>query len=332
MAVWKQPGVDFVDDADRASFPSPISDYTLTFRTAAGDDEVEPVKIAHVELSDPQGSPAPIITSPKVADVVILDVDGDSRVAFMFPAYSVYSNLDSVKLVVVRLGAKTLPETVTYETVDGTAKAGEHYGAKSGKVEIPAGKRDATTSISIPILRNFDEKDNVEFTVRLGDGSPEPAAGPQEVTVEIRNLQTGDFAKPFTDFHIPKDGGTYGRNSFKAKEAHVFSDDGSGSGVKVVELALRKKIDGGGCRWWNGSRWRVSSCRQHRADNKMNLWGMSKKARSSSFSIFKYPKLKPTQGTKVRNYRVISRATDFSANVESKFTKGFNIRTFKISK
>jgi len=332
QAGTAQPGTDVVEESGTENFSGPIAERDLTFKTA-NDGAVEPLMVGHMELSNPKGSPAPIITFPKVADVVIIDEDGPSRVAFMLPDYSVYSNRESVKLDVVRLGSVTVAETVSYATADGTAIHGEHYRAKSGTVEIPAGEREATTSISIPILDNSGETDNTEFTVRLRDGTPDPTAGPQVVTVEIRNLQTGDFAKPFTDFHRPRDGATYGPGSFFTKEAHVFFDDGGGSGVKTVALALAKKMKSGGCRWWDGRRYRASSCKLGKAQDRVGIWAMKKhpKLQSGDFKIFRYPhKLKPTQGSKVRAYRVVSRATDFSANVESKFTKGFNIRTFKV--
>ena len=332
-------GTDYVQDSDTLNFPSPIPpDQTITFKTTAVDGDAEPVKIAHVELSNPRGNPTPIITSPKVGDVVIVDIDGHSRVAFAYPEFSVYSNRDFVTLDVVRLGTKAEIDDsfeAGFETADGTAKAGEHYKEKTGLISFEPGKRESTNPIKIPILSNFQETSNTEFTVRLGDGSPDPSAGPQVVPVEIRNLQTGDFAKPFTDFHRPKDGATYGPASFYAKEAHVFFDDGDGSGVKTVALALAKKMKSGGCRWWNGRRYHKAACKVGKAENKVGIWAMKKhpKLQGGDFKIFRYPhKLEPTRGSKVRAYRVVSRATDFSANVESKFTKGFNIRTFKISK
>lgn len=329
-------GADYVQDSDTLEFPSPIPpDQTITFKTTAVDGVAEPVKIAHVELSNPRGNPSPIITSPKVADVVIVDIDGPSRVAFAYPEYSVYSNRDFVALDVVRLGARAEIDNaleVGFETADGTAKAGEHYRQKTGSIIFGAQQREPNNPIKIPILSNFQETTNTEFTVSL-DVNEDSTAGPSEVAVEIRNLQTGDFAKPFTDFHRPKDGATYGRRSFFTKEAHVFFDDGDGSGVKTVALALAKKMKSDGCRWWNGKRFRPSSCQVGRAQNRIPIWALKKhpKLQSGDFRIFRYPhQLQPTQGSKVRAYRVVSRATDFSANVESKFTKGFNIRTFKI--
>lgn len=327
---------DYFQGSDTLNFSSPIPpDQTITFKTTASDGVAEPVKIAHVELSNPQGSPAPNITSPKVGDVVIVDIDGLSRVAFAYPGYTVYSNRDFVTLDVVRLGAKEEIDNVLevgFKTVDGTAKAGEHYKNKAGSIIFEAKQREPTKPIKIPILSNFQETSNTEFTVSL-DVNEDPTAGPTEVPVEIRNLQTGDYAKPFTDFHRPKDGATYGPTSYYTKEAHVFFDDGDGSGVKTVAIALAKEMKSGGCRWWNGKHYRRSSCKVGRAQDNVHIWAMKKHPglQSGDFKIFRYPrKLQPTQGSKVRAYRVVSRATDFSANVESKFTRGFNIRTFKI--
>ncbi len=329
-------GSDYVQDSGTLAFPSPIPpDETITFRTTAVDGLAEPVMIAHIELSDPQGNPSPFITSPRIADVVIVDIDGPSRVAFAYPEYSVYSNRDFVTLDVVRLGTAAAIDSaleVAYETADGTALAGEHYKQKSGSIEFEAGERRSTAPIKIPILSNFDETSNTEFTVSL-DVPEDPTAGPSEVSVEIRNLQTGDYAKPFTDFHRPKDGATYDPTSYFTKEAHVFFDDGDGSGVKTLALALAKKMKSGGCKWWNGKGYRRSSCKIGKAQKNIGIWAMRKHPglKSGDFKVFRYPhRLKPTVGTKVRAYRVISRATDFSGNVESRFTKGFNIRTFRV--
>lgn len=317
------------------NFSGPIADDTVTFRSPAADDVADPVDVAHVELSNPKGSPAPIITSPRVADVLILDTDGPSRVAFASSQASVYSNRDFIELTVVRLGNDSSAATVGFSTAEGSAKAGEHFKAKSGTLKFEAGKRRPAEPMRIQIINNFKEKDNTEFSVTL-DTAADPSAGPNEVAVEIRNLQTGDYAKPFTDFHIPKDGATYPKSSYKAKEAHIYSDDRNGSGVKVVKLAVRKLKDGGGCEWWNGSRWKRASCDRRKANRQMKtIFAMKKKPKSqnaSTFTIFRLPHLKPSRGTKVRNYRTISRATDFSANIESYFRKGFNIRTFKIRK
>jgi len=333
-------GTDYDADSGEVEFPNPIPpDQTITF-ISRGDNVVEPVKRAHIELSNPRGSPAPIITSPNVADVVIVDDDGPSRVAFMLEEYSVYSNRKYVELDVVRLGnkanisgAETIDFTVGAE--GDTAKRGVHYKEPNATtVTFSGGNRETDEPIRIPLIRTFGETKNTELTVSL-DVAPDVTAGPDEATVEIRNLQTGDYAKPFSSFHFPKHGATYSQGSYKTKEAHVYADDGIGSGVKIVKLALRKEMNGGSCKWWNGKRWKGATCKLGKAQRRTNVWGMQKKPRSQSgdvFTIFRYPKLKPTQGTSVRNYTVISKATDFSANPESLFTKGDNLRTFKIRK
>jgi len=332
-------GTHYQADSGELQFPNPIPpDETITFRSTAADGVVEPVKRAHIELSNPRGSPAPIITSPKVADAVIVDVDGPSRVAFMLPEYSVYANREYVELDAVRLGTEASisgAETIGFTVGAGgdTAKRGVHYKAPdANSITFSGGERRTNKPIRIPLIRTFGETKNTELTVSL-DVAPDVTAGPDEATVEIRNLQTGDYAKPFSSFHFPKHGATYSQGSYKTKEAHVYADDGIGSGVKIVKLALRKEMKGGSCKWWNGKRWKGATCKLGKAQRQTNVWGMQKKPRSQSgdvFTIFKYPKLKPTQGTNVRNYTVISKATDFSANPESLFTKGDNLRTFKI--
>ncbi len=333
-------GTDYEADSGELQFANPITlKQAITF-VSTGDNVVEPVRRAHIELSNPRGSPAPVITSPNVADGVIVDDDGPSRVAFMLEEYSIYSNRKYVELDVVRLGTPANiagPETIgfTVGAEGDTAKRGVHYKNPSAdSVSFSVGARETDEPIRIPLIRTFGETKNTELTVSL-DVAPDVTAGPDEATVEIRNLQTGDYAKPFSSFHFPKHGATYSQASYKTKEAHVYADDGIGSGVKIVKLALRKEMKGGSCKWWNGKRWKGATCKLGKAQRQTNVWGMQKKPRSQSgdvFTIFKYPKLKPTQGTNVRNYTVVSKATDFSANPESLFTKGDNVRTFKIRK
>lgn len=331
-------GVDFEEESAVITFPDPISEGQVRLSTIT-DDEPEPVEVAQVEVSNADGSPAPTLTFPRTTDFVILDDDGSSRVAFMYPNYSVYSNRKAVTLEVVRLGNTNSELSVGWSTADGTAKKGRHYKAKSGTIAIAAGKRTGPDAvIKVPILDPADEKDTTHFSVLL-DVPADPTAGATEADVEIRNLQTGDYQKPFTQFHRPKQGATYGRNHWLAKESHVFSNDGAGSGVKRVSVALRKRTEGGTCSWWTGRRWKRSSCSVTSAQRGSKVgravWYASKKPPSgdiNAMAIFRYPRLQPTQGTRLKSYRVISRATDFSGNTESVFIKGDNMRDFKIGR
>ncbi|CAN5562700.1 hypothetical protein BH20ACT23_BH20ACT23_20530 [soil metagenome] len=317
---WAAAGSDFTAVSGSVTFGDPISFVPLNVQTHRGSATVEPVERFRVELKDPTGSPPPVITGGGGTDVFVRDLDGVSRVAFLYPDYSVYANRESVRIQVLRLGPTTGAHSFTYETVDDSAKAGTHYAAKSDSVTIPADKSLAT--FTIDILKGG--ADALRFFIELTPA--DPSAGPTRVPIEILNVSTGDYQPPFTEFHIPRQGKTY---KF-LPEAHVFADDLDGAGVKRVDLALRKKMASGRCSWWTGSRWRGGKCKTGRAH-----WYKNKqvtKQNPAEFLVFRLPHLKRTRGTKIASYRVISRGIDLAGNDEHIFRKGHNVRDFKISR
>jgi len=317
---WATAGSDFTAASGSVTFGDPISLVPLSVQTHRGSTTVEPVERFRVELENPGGSPAPVISGGGGTDVFVRDLDGASRVAFLYPSYLVYSNRESVTLQVLRLGPSAAPQSFTYTTVDDSAKAGTHYTAKSDSVTIPGGADLAT--FKVDILKGGPE--TLRFFVELTPA--DASAGPTTVPVNILNVSTGDYQPPFTEFHIPRQGKTY---KF-LPEAHVYADDLDGAGVKRVDLALRKKMSSGRCSWWTGSRWRSGKCKTGRAD-----WFKKKKVTEQNpaeFLVFRLPHLKRTKGTKVASYRVISRGLDLAGNDENIFRKGHNIRDFKISR
>lgn len=317
---WAAAGSDFTSASGSVTFGDPISFVPLNVQTHRGSATPDPVERFRVELKNPSGSPPPVITGGGGTDVFVRDLDGVSRVAFLYPSYSVYANRESVRLQVLRLGPSGGDQSFTYETVDDSAKAGTHYTGKSADVTIPAGKSLAT--FSIDILKGGAE--TLKFSVELTPA--DPSAGPTTVPVNILNVSTGDYQPPFTEFHMPRQGKTY---RF-LPEAHVFADDLNGAGVKRVDLALRKKMASGRCSWWTGSRWRGGKCKTGRAH-----WYKKKQVTEQNpaeFLVFRLPHLKRTKGTKIASYRVISRGFDLAGNDEHIFRKGHNIRDFKISR
>ena len=70
-----------------------------------------------------------------------------------------------MNFTVTRSGDTSAPVAVAYHTVDGTAKAGEDFLAKSGMVEFAAGQ--ATATISVHFAANRITQDDLTFSVEL---------------------------------------------------------------------------------------------------------------------------------------------------------------------
>ncbi len=91
--------------------------------------------------------------------------------------------------------------------------------------------------------------------------------------------------------------------------------------VAEVEIALRKKLESGSCRWWDGDGFVRGRCGERRF---VDAGG------TETWSYSLSSALKSSQGTKIRNYTVFSRATDDALNVESLFEVGRNIARFEV--
>jgi hypothetical protein len=100
------------------------------------------------------------------------------------------------------------------------------------------------------------------------------------------------------------------------------ASDQGGSQVAKVEIALRQKIKGAGCKWWNGSTFAAGSCSE-------KVFQVATGDKKWSYDLQR--KLKPT-GRKLKSYRLYSRATDGAANIESLFEAGRNLVKFEVYK
>jgi hypothetical protein len=100
------------------------------------------------------------------------------------------------------------------------------------------------------------------------------------------------------------------------------ASDQGGSQVAKVEIALRQKIKGGGCKWWSGSAFAAGSCSE-------KIFQTATGDKKWSYDLPR--KLKPT-GRKLKAYRLFSRATDGDGNVETLFEAGRNLVKFEVYK
>src|SRR5688572_28943809 len=80
---------------------------------------------------------------------------------------------------------------VTYETIDGTAKAGVDYVATSGSFIFPAGSPTRTREIQVQLLPRAEHMVDRTFFVKLRAGFPaEVSRSRGEVPVTITDLPT----------------------------------------------------------------------------------------------------------------------------------------------
>lgn len=314
-------GSDFTGGSSVVRFSSPV-EQAETYLPVIDDDTEEGLETVTLSLQDPTNGM--VVAFPGTAELSIIDDDGPSRVGFENPSYSVFESRSSVDLWVIRSGADASSASVTYSTVDGTATAGQDYTAKSGTVQFDAG-RQRGKRITIPILDDATSSGDVTFQVNLS-----APAGAQLVTtvadVTIRDDEgavPADNTPPYTAFHQPLHGKTYGVET--AKEFLVFmQDDEEGSGMARVQVALRKKLTSGRCVWWTGSRFRRGPCRDVR-------WSKEKGDYFSEAALFTMTKLKPsTRANGIRFYTAFSRGIDNVGNVQTLLDKGQNRNDFEV--
>ncbi|MEA2446999.1 MAG: hypothetical protein QOK47_636, partial [Actinomycetota bacterium] len=90
--------------------------------------------------------------------------------------------------------------------------------------------------------------------------------------------------------------------------------------VTAVKLALRMAKTGGGCAWFNGSKFVMRSCSKKLFFDTV----------TGEYWSFDAPRLKPSIGTKIKHYVLFTRATDSLGNTETSFERGRNSNLFEI--
>jgi Calx-beta domain len=313
------------------SDPNEIS-HTLVSFTAAVDGLVEnAAEIATFKLlqakapNNPQASIR--LIDPTQASVFIIDTNGATRFRLSHGAYSQSEGTAAATIPVIRAGPATTIETVEFtiapSETNPAATRGEDYtvDAESGELSFAPG--DHVETIPVRLINDKRSEPTESFVVSL-TGDDIAAGEPTIATFSI--LDNEESIPPTSKFHHPKHKTRYDYDSSKGwylREIHVFTSDRGGSGVVRTQMALRKKMQNGKCSWWAGSRFRRAPCVQKKW-LRMN----------GRFDFYKYriKELKPTAGTKVKNYTAFSRAIDGAGNVQDAFTKGRNANTFTIAR
>jgi uncharacterized delta-60 repeat protein/uncharacterized repeat protein (TIGR01451 family) len=186
-----------VNFATTAGTATPNSDYTnvsgvlnfgffetvKTFTVPIVEDAIaEGNETVNLQLFNLIGGPA-FLVAPTNATLTILD--NDVAVRFSAAAYNVGENQTNAVITVTRIGAADTAFTVAYASSNGTAIAGQDYGAVSGVLSFGVGQ--TTRTFTVPILDDLLIEGNESLTVRLFNVTPPsiPLVSPSTATVNI---------------------------------------------------------------------------------------------------------------------------------------------------
>lgn len=280
------------------------------------------VESVNVGLSNPQNGG---LGSPTAAPMFIVDVDGaTSRVALDGRAFERREGDGAIHIPVFRAGPTTSSTTVSY-SLEGSgsdpAETSDFSDATGGTVTFTGS--DRMEMIGIALTRDNEVESSEALTVRLTAATADTTIAPaQETTVTIHDGAEG--LAPTSRLHHPRQGLRYKRDDYRLREMHIFTADQGGSSVVRAELALRRNMKGGRCAWWNGKRFRGGACGDER-------W-ISLPSFEPDFFYHRIGSIRPSMGTKIKNYTAFSRAVDGAGNVESAFEKGRNANTFEVKR
>jgi hypothetical protein len=158
-------GVDYTTKSGTLTFNAGVTSLTISVATI-GNSRQEGPRAFVVNLLPPLGGTAGAALAPLTSTTVtITDDDHAGELAFFGAPYRA-SELGVVNLS-VRRASTTLagPVTVSFTTVDGSAKAGVDYVPTAGTLTFPAGA--TTASLTVTILPNSRDDGERTFAVAL---------------------------------------------------------------------------------------------------------------------------------------------------------------------
>jgi hypothetical protein len=297
--------------------------------SAASDSSGEPaVESLTFELFN--GNPG--LGDPSSAPIHVIDMDGDDRVSLepTFTGSAVgyeKQEFGSIRIPVFWAGPGP-PEAVDY-TVEpdpaGPSATPTNDFTVATANPLPASAFDRRVAfIRLDIVGDTIVEPDEPVRISI---QPDPAyslAEPSSTVFTI--LDNEENIPPVGRFHHPRDGLRYRKDDYRIREFHTFfSDNPGGSGVVAAQMALRRKMDGGACGWWRGTRFRKGSCSGR-------IWKNMRFYAAADLFFYRMPALRPTVGTKVKNYRAWTRTIDAAGNVEKTFERGRNLSTFWIKR
>jgi hypothetical protein len=279
---------------------------------------------------------------PIEAPVHVVDNEGPLRVGFPAGVSPTIRELDGhfavnpdVRIPVFRAGPSTTGNVVVNYTI--TPADDGYTDLTGGSVTIPSGQRRALIDLAIKL--DNDGTDEV-LKVTLTGGATLAEHTTATVTIDDNYFPGSDTTAPSTSFHHPKHNKVYKAGNLLARTIHVFAPGPSlePAGIDWAQTALRRKKTNGSCQWLkaNGN-WAKDKCgKAGLYRHWLPTWFFDE---WNNKEIWEYPKspkimdkLKPSQGTKIKNYFVYSRAADNLGNVEDTFQLGRNKNRFEIKK
>lgn len=326
-----EPGSDYqtVDRIVEIVDPRGMVDVIVPILT---DDDPEPPETFRVVLSDP--STGTVLGKRREATVLIVDDDGASRVSFFPKPFQAFETRSFLDVALVRSGSDAAPASVAFgtraDTGEGAATAEEDYESTSGTAAFTDADEPGLFArrhaiVQIPLMNDGLAEGDEQLFVDLADPTGAVIEGESSAAVTILDDEVGggDVEAPYTAFHYPLDGRKYRRRDFK--RMLVFNeDDVGGSGMRSVQVALRKRFRSGRCKWWNGEDFKKRACGRSSA-----IWVKRRALFDVEVVRVKRP-LQRTAGTRVRNYVAFSRGIDVAGNVQGDFRRGQNVMKFYI--
>jgi hypothetical protein len=180
---------------------------TLSFAAGQTLSAISVTLLNNMDVSNEQFGAVLYGTSPSSlpleapSNSVVVITPSAAGLSFTTTATNVFKNGISISVPVICLNpslepiiidSNTVPLSVNYATVDGTAKAGQDYTAESGTLVFTNGI--STNTITIPILNNSLITGLRTFNVNLSDAIPVPPAkiiAPSNEVITIIDSNSG---------------------------------------------------------------------------------------------------------------------------------------------
>lgn len=154
-----------------------------------------------VVLSNP--GPNTFLGSPSVADVTILNIH--SGFSFSSPTYVVDEGSTNAVITVTRSAINTSNVSVSFTTVDGSARAGVRYVATNGVLTFIAGQANAT--FTVPIIDNTVVDGDQSLLLRLFNPSTGTVLVQSNALLTITDNDVG-LSLSSANYRVAKNGGS----------------------------------------------------------------------------------------------------------------------------
>jgi hypothetical protein len=309
---------DYTDTSTVLNFVAGDTEEIFTF-PMNDDASEEGSETVTVTLSAPTAGAA--LRSPESKSVTITDNDGPSTFKFSSATYAGDEG-DTVVITIVRGGNTDIDASVKFTMSNGTAESADYQGGPFSDTfnfnGDPSGPDVTTMEIEQPLNQDGANEANETVNLALSNASAgAELAAPANAVLTIRDDDEG--TKPRSRISRPAHGAGYPRGSLTTFKGSA--SDSGGSGLKRVDVGLRRNMRNGSCKWWTGSGWVNRAC-----SSKRFVRARGKAAWTKGLSSL----LPRSVGTRTRNYTLYSRAVDNAGNVESRFSTGRNANTFEV--